>query len=104
MQTEPQRHAQTENLWTIGPVADTPHPIVVNQNLRNVPENGHWVRDSLWIWARDPETFSCGRWTGQRKGGVHHMHSPCSLRPSDDGTPILGEDCRSPLLKGDSMG
>ena len=49
--------AQAANLWTIGTVANTPYPIVVNQSLRNVPEHGFWVWDSLWSCSRHPETF-----------------------------------------------
>jgi peptide/nickel transport system substrate-binding protein len=39
--------SQAENLWTIGTVADAPIPIIVNKDLKNVPEVQYWVWDAL---------------------------------------------------------
>lgn len=47
--------AQAENLWVIGTVGEAPHPVLVNQDLRNVPEFGLFVWDAMYIAAHDPE-------------------------------------------------
>ncbi len=47
--------AQAENLWVIGTVGRAPHPLVVNNDLRNVPETGVWVWDTNWIGSHNPE-------------------------------------------------
>ena len=49
--------SQAENLWTFGTVGVAPHPIVVNKNLRNVPETGLFGWDTLWMDAYSPEQF-----------------------------------------------
>ncbi|MFW6269271.1 MAG: ABC transporter substrate-binding protein [Bacillota bacterium] len=49
--------AQAENLWAIGTVGDAPWPVIVKENLRNVPEDGLWVWDTFWSRTRDPSTF-----------------------------------------------
>jgi len=48
---------QAENLWIIGTVGLSPHPLIVNKHLRNVPENGHWCWETQWMTTRDPEQF-----------------------------------------------
>ncbi len=49
--------SQAENLWEIGTVGKTPYPIVVNDKLRNVPEEGFWSWDSLWMTTRHPSQW-----------------------------------------------
>jgi peptide/nickel transport system substrate-binding protein len=49
--------SQAENLWVIGTVGRTPHPVVVKNTIGNVPETGYWVWDMLWSAAWDPEQF-----------------------------------------------
>ncbi len=46
--------SQAENLWMIGTVGMIPHPIIVNKNLRNVPETGFWGWDSTYTLNRNP--------------------------------------------------
>lgn len=45
--------SQAENLWTIGTVGLAPVPIIVANNLKNVPE------ESLWGWDFIFGTYSC---------------------------------------------
>lgn len=40
--------AQAENLWVIGTVGLIPHPLIVNNKLRNIPETGFWGWDSTY--------------------------------------------------------
>lgn len=47
--------SQAENLWVIGTVGRTPHPVIATNSLRNVPETGYWVWDMLWSSAWSPE-------------------------------------------------
>ena len=49
--------SQSENLWTIGTVGLAPHPIVVIDNLHNVPERGYWGWDNRWSFPYHPETW-----------------------------------------------
>lgn len=34
---------QAENLWTIGTVAKSPHPVMVSKKLKNMPEKGYFT-------------------------------------------------------------
>lgn len=47
--------SQAENLWVIGTVGSTPHPVIASNSLRNVPEDGYWVWDLLWLTPYNPE-------------------------------------------------
>ena len=49
--------AQAENLWVIGTVGFVPHPVVVSNKLRNVPENGLWAWDWLFETISHPEQY-----------------------------------------------
>ncbi len=49
--------AQAENLWTIGTVGLAPHPLVVKNELRNVPRRGYWGWDNRWSFPYHPETW-----------------------------------------------
>ncbi|NPV80310.1 MAG: ABC transporter substrate-binding protein [Firmicutes bacterium] len=49
--------SQAENLWTIGTVGLAPHPVIVRDNLRNVPEKGLWGWDTIWTYIYHPEQF-----------------------------------------------
>lgn len=48
---------QAENLWFIGTVGMAPYPIIINENLGNVPETGIYSGDLLWMDTYQPETF-----------------------------------------------
>ena len=50
-------HRQAENLYAIGTVGLTPKPIVIDANLRNVPETGIWAWDYSFGWIVNPEQF-----------------------------------------------
>ncbi len=49
--------SQAENLWTIGTVGETPHPMIVNKDLRNFPEVGLWAWDLGFGTPYDMETL-----------------------------------------------
>ena len=49
--------AQADNLWTIGTVGLAPHPLVVKNNLHNVPKRGYWGWDNRWSFPYHPETW-----------------------------------------------
>ena len=49
--------SQAENLWALGVIGLGPHPIVVSNDLRNVPRYGYWGWDSRWSWPYFPETW-----------------------------------------------
>jgi len=49
--------SQAENLYVIGTVGEAPWPVVVDSDLRNIPEKGIWVWDSLWTASINPGTF-----------------------------------------------
>ena len=53
--------SQAENLWTIGTVGLAPHPLVVKDNLHNVPARGYWGWDDRWSFPYHPETWYLGR-------------------------------------------
>ncbi|MFW6007591.1 MAG: ABC transporter substrate-binding protein [Halanaerobiales bacterium] len=68
MQTEPDLNkrielgkkilrSQAENLYVIGTVGKVPWPILINDNLKNVPEKGIWAWDTLWTSSRNPGSF-----------------------------------------------
>lgn len=48
---------QADQIWYIGTVGMAPYPIVVKENLRNVPENGVFGGDLLWLHTYHPEQF-----------------------------------------------
>lgn len=48
---------QADNVWMIGTVGLAPYPIIVRQNLRNVPEVGVFSGDFLWLHGYHPEQF-----------------------------------------------
>ena len=52
---------QAENLWAIGTVGLTPKPIVISQDLRNVPEQGIWAWDYFFGVIASPEQFYLDR-------------------------------------------
>ncbi len=41
---------QAENVWTIGTVGLAPTPIIVNNKLRNFPEEAMWGWDTIWVY------------------------------------------------------
>ncbi len=49
--------SQAENLWTIATVGGAPWPAVIDNDLRNIPDQVFWVWDTLWTTTRDPEQF-----------------------------------------------
>ncbi len=49
--------SQAENLWTIGTVGLAPHPVIVKENLRNVPESSFYGWDTFWTGLAHPEQF-----------------------------------------------
>ena len=49
--------SQAENLWTIGTVGIAPHPIIVREELHNVPKSGYWGWDNRWSLPYHPETW-----------------------------------------------
>jgi peptide/nickel transport system substrate-binding protein len=49
--------SQAENLWVIGTVGMAPHAVIVNKDLRNVPEDGLWCWDTHWTMSVNPEQF-----------------------------------------------
>ncbi|MGQ9632553.1 MAG: ABC transporter substrate-binding protein [bacterium] len=49
--------SNAENLWTIGTVGLVPHPVIVKNRLRNVPENGMWGWDQRRFSSYLPEQF-----------------------------------------------
>jgi len=53
--------SQAENLWLIGTVGNAPHALIVNNDLRNVPEDGLWTWDTHWSMSVDPEQFFLDR-------------------------------------------
>jgi peptide/nickel transport system substrate-binding protein len=48
---------QAENLWYIGTVAMAPHPVMVANRLKNVPEKGIWDWRSTYMHAYWPSQF-----------------------------------------------
>lgn len=49
--------SQAENLWGIGVAGLAPHPVIVRDDLKNVPSKGYWGWDSRWSWPYYPETW-----------------------------------------------
>jgi len=49
--------SQAENLWTIGTVGLAPHPVIVRNNLRNVPEKALLGWDYYWTLPQKPEQY-----------------------------------------------
>jgi peptide/nickel transport system substrate-binding protein len=49
--------SQAENLWGIGVAGLGPHPVIVRNDLKNVPRQGYWGWDSRWSWPYYPETW-----------------------------------------------
>lgn len=49
--------SQAENLWTIGTVGMAPQPLLVDEDLKNVPERGLWGWDNRWSMPYHPETW-----------------------------------------------
>ncbi len=49
--------SQAENLWALGVIGLGPHPVIVRDELRNVPPQGYWGWDSRWTWPYYPETW-----------------------------------------------
>ncbi|MFW6007054.1 MAG: ABC transporter substrate-binding protein [Halanaerobiales bacterium] len=49
--------SQSENLWSIGIVGSIPHPVVVSNNLQNVPEQGYWIEELNYMKPKYPEQF-----------------------------------------------
>ena len=49
--------SQAENVWTIGTVADGPLPLIVNKDLKNLPESNFWVWDTLSGHQEYPEAW-----------------------------------------------
>jgi peptide/nickel transport system substrate-binding protein len=61
--------SQAENLWTIGTVGHLPEPVIVGDNLVNVPETGWTGFDYLNTYPYHSEQFSFegGKWSGEPK-------------------------------------
>ncbi len=49
--------AQADNLWTIGTVGEAPSPVIVANNLHNVPRHGMLIDDVDWGSVYFPEQF-----------------------------------------------
>lgn len=49
--------SQAENLWTIGTLGLAPQPVVVSNQLRNVPSRGYWGWDNRMNQPYHPETW-----------------------------------------------
>lgn len=49
--------SQAENLWTIGTVGLAPQPLIVSDELKNVPLRGFWGWDNRWTLPYHPETW-----------------------------------------------
>ena len=49
--------SQAENIWAIGVAGLAPHPVIVKDDLKNVPHNGYWGWDSRWSYPYYPETW-----------------------------------------------
>ena len=49
--------SQAENLWALGVIGLGPHPVIVSDELHNVPRYGYWGWDSRWTWPYYPETW-----------------------------------------------
>jgi len=49
--------SEAENVWVIGTVAEVPVPIIVRDNLRNIPGEGLYTWDVLYTMPQHPEQF-----------------------------------------------
>ena len=49
--------SQADNLWALGVIGLGPHPVIVSNDLHNVPLLGYWGWDSRWTWPYYPETW-----------------------------------------------
>jgi hypothetical protein len=49
--------SNAENVWTIGTIANGPHPLIVNNKLKNVSPDGFWTWDYLWAIPVFPEQW-----------------------------------------------
>lgn len=49
--------SQAENVWMIGTVGTAPYPIIITENLRNIPEQAIFSGDLLWLHGYHPEQF-----------------------------------------------
>ena len=49
--------AHADNLWVVGTVGLAPSPIIIDENLRNVPPKQLWAWDVLWMVPYHPYTF-----------------------------------------------
>ena len=49
--------SSAENLWSIGTIGLAPHPVVVSNRLKGVPDNGIWGWDTRWTLPYHPETW-----------------------------------------------
>jgi peptide/nickel transport system substrate-binding protein len=49
--------SNAENVWTIGTIANGPHPLILNNRLQNVSADGNWTWDYLWSIPTWPEQW-----------------------------------------------
>ncbi len=49
--------SNAENLWAIGTIGLAPQPIVINNRLKNVPEEGLWTHDYFFGALYSPEQY-----------------------------------------------
>ena len=49
--------SNAKNLWTIGTIGLAPHPVVISQHLRGVPEQGVWGWAHRWTMPYHPATW-----------------------------------------------
>lgn len=49
--------ANAKNLWTIGTVGLAPTPVIIDENLENVPEDGYLGWDNRYFFGYHPETW-----------------------------------------------
>jgi peptide/nickel transport system substrate-binding protein len=47
--------SQAENIWSIGTVADTPSLMLLNKDIRGMPDTGVWAWDNLGAYEHYPE-------------------------------------------------
>ena len=53
--------AQADQVWHIGTVGLAPYPIIISEDLKNVPEQGTWSGDTRWLRPYYPEQFYLDR-------------------------------------------
>ncbi|MEM7019823.1 MAG: ABC transporter substrate-binding protein, partial [Pseudomonadota bacterium] len=49
--------SNAENVWNIGTVGLAPHPVVISNRLRGVPEKAIWGWDNRWTLSYHPSTW-----------------------------------------------